>query len=64
MHIGSTEISGTDSRYSKNRKNLEKGVDFCRRVWYSNKAVGAVSAEESSEDRERKKGLDKDSEVW
>ena len=35
------------------------GVDKWRSIWYSNKAVGAVSAEESSEDRERKKGLTK-----
>ena len=43
---------------------MKKGVDKSRGVWYSNKAVGAVSAGESPEDRERKKGLDKDSETW
>ena len=44
LHIGSTEISGTDSRYSKNRKNLEKGVDNWESIWYSNKAVAEVSS--------------------
>ena len=44
LHIGSTEISGADSRYSKNRKNLGKGVDICRSIWYSNKAVAEVKA--------------------
>ena len=38
---------------------MKKGVDKSRVVWYSNKAVGAVSAGESVEDRERKKGLTK-----
>ena len=44
LHIGSTEISGTASRYSKNRKNLEKGVDNWESIWYSNKAVAEVKA--------------------
>ena len=42
LHIGSTEISETDSRYLKNRKNLEKGVDNWESIWYSNKAVAEV----------------------
>ena len=43
---------------------MKKGVDKSRVVWYSNKAVGAVSAGGEPGRSGTKKRLDKDSETW
>ena len=45
----------------KKRRKLKKGVDKWEMIWYSNKAVGAVSTAPQSE---MKKTLDSSHKMW
>ena len=47
--------------FEENEENQEKSVDKRRKVWYSNKAVGAVSTAPQSE---MKKTLDSGHKMW
>ena len=54
-------FSGITSFFEKNIKIYKKGVDKWGKVWYSNKAVGAVSTAPESG---KKKPLDSSHKMW